>query len=201
MALANQQAARHNHSYIGTEHVLLGLVKESDGTAGKVLAELGIDWLRAHAEVMRLVPIGPDGVILGKLPQTPATRDVVLQAISEARGMGHNYVGTEHLLLGLMGVDGKGREALVNLGVSIDRVKEMIHDMITMADVAPPAAPEPQPIPTREVWTGSYVSLALDEAIMTRIREAAKIRASETGKATSETDVIREVLEERFGRQ
>ena len=102
MALANQEAQRFNHEYIGTEHILLGLVKEGSGVGANVLKNLDIDLRKVRLEVEKLVKSGPDMVTMGKLPQTPRAKKVLEYAIEEARHLNHNYVGTEHLLLGLL---------------------------------------------------------------------------------------------------
>ena len=100
MALANQEAQRFNHEYIGTEHILLGLVKEGSGVGANVLKNLDVDLQKVRLEVEKLVKSGPDMVTMGKLPQTPRAKKVIEYAIEEARNLNHNYVGTEHLLLG-----------------------------------------------------------------------------------------------------
>ena len=102
MALANQEAQRFNHEYIGTEHILLGLVKEGSGVAANVLKNLDVDLRKIRLEVEKLVQSGPEMVTMGKLPQTPRAKKVLEYAIEEARNLNHNYVGTEHLLLGLL---------------------------------------------------------------------------------------------------
>ena len=102
MGLANQEAQRFNHEYIGTEHVLLGLVKEGTGVGANVLKNLDVDLHKVRMEVERLVKSGPEMVSMGKLPHTPRAKKVVEYAIEEARNLNHNYVGTEHLLLGLL---------------------------------------------------------------------------------------------------
>src|SRR5471030_2197627 len=109
MALANQEAQRFNHEYIGTEHILLGLVKEGSGVGANVLKNLDVDLRKVRLEVEKLVKSGPDMVTMGKLPQTPRAKKVVEYAMEEARNLNHNYVGTEHLLLGLI------REQVLNL--------------------------------------------------------------------------------------
>ena len=96
MALANQEAQRFNHEYIGTEHILLGLVKEGSGVGANVLKHLEIDLRKVRLEVEKLVKSGPDMVTMGKLPQTPRAKKVIEYAIEEARSLNHNYVGTEH---------------------------------------------------------------------------------------------------------
>src|SRR5438034_1187858 len=98
MQLANQEAQRFNHEYIGTEHILLGLVKEGSGLAAQVLKDLHVDLRQIRLEVEKLVQSGPDVVTMGKLPHTPRAKKVIEYAIDEARNLGHNYVGSEHLL-------------------------------------------------------------------------------------------------------
>lgn len=102
MQLANQEAQRFNHEYIGTEHILLGLVKEGSGVAANVLKNLDLDLRKIRLEVEKKVQSGPDMVIMGKLPQTPRAKKVIEYSIQEARNLSHQYVGTEHLLLGLL---------------------------------------------------------------------------------------------------
>src|ERR1051325_3448157 len=103
MQLANQEAQRFNHEYIGTEHILLGLVKEGSGVAANVLKNLDIDLRKIRLEVERIVQRGPgreDHALMGNLPLTPRTKKGVEYAIDESRQLKHGYVGTEHLLLG-----------------------------------------------------------------------------------------------------
>lgn len=121
MWLANQEAQRFNHEYVGTEHILLGLVKEGVGVAAHVLASFGIDLRKIRLEVEKLIQSGPDIVTIGKLPQTPGTKKVMELAIEEARELNDNHVGTEHLLLGLLRHnEGVAASVLNNLGVSHD---------------------------------------------------------------------------------
>ena len=127
MALANQEAQRFNHEYIGTEHILLGLVKEGSGVGANVLKNLGVDLAKVRMEVEKLVKAGPDMVTMGKLPQTPRAKKVVEYAIEEARNLTHNYVGTEHLLLGLLREhDGMAATVLTNLGLKLDEVRDEV---------------------------------------------------------------------------
>src|SRR6266852_2676056 len=102
MQLANQEAQRFNHEYIGTEHILLGLVKEGSGVAANVLKNLDIDLRKIRLEVEKIVQSGPDMVTMGKLPRTPRVKKVIEYSMEEARNLNHNYVGTEHVLLGLL---------------------------------------------------------------------------------------------------
>src|SRR5678815_3259040 len=93
MALANQEAQRFNHEYIGTEHILLGLVKEWSGIGANVLKNLDVDLRKVRLEVEKLVKSGPDMVTMGKLRQTPRGRGVVVCAMDEARDLAHSCVG------------------------------------------------------------------------------------------------------------
>jgi len=124
MALANQEAQRFNHEYIGTEHVLLGLVKEGTGVGANVLKNLEVDLHKVRMEVERLVKSGPEMVSMGKLPHTPRAKKVVEYAIEEARNLNHNYVGTEHLLLGLLRErEGVAAQVLMNVGLNLEEVR------------------------------------------------------------------------------
>ena len=131
MALANQEAQRFNHEYIGTEHILLGLVKEGQGVAANVLHNLQVDLKKIRLEVEKIVKSGPSMVTMGKLPQTPRAKKVLEFAIEEARNLGHNYVGTEHLLLGLLREhDGVAAQVLMNLGLKLDDVRNEVLNIL-----------------------------------------------------------------------
>src|SRR5579875_1770729 len=131
LALANQEAQRFNHEYIGTEHILLGLVKEGSGVGATVLKNLDIDLRKVRLEVEKLVKSGPDMVTMGKLPQTPRAKKVIEYAIEEARNLSHNYVGTEHLLLGLLREhDGVAAQVLMNLNLKLEEVREEVLNLL-----------------------------------------------------------------------
>src|SRR5882724_6198253 len=131
MQLANQEAQRFNHEYIGTEHILLGLVKEGTGVAANVLKNLDIDLRKIRLEVEKIVQAGPDMVTMGKLPQTPRAKKVIEYSIEEARTLNHNYVGTEHLLLGLLREqEGVAAQVLMNLGLKLDDVREEVLNLL-----------------------------------------------------------------------
>jgi len=131
MALANQEAQRLNHEYIGTEHILLGLVKEGSGVGANVLKNLDVDLRKVRLEVEKLVKAGPEMVTMGRLPQTPRAKKVIEYAIEEARNLNHNYVGTEHLLLGLLREhDGVAAQVLMNLGLKLEEVREEVLNLL-----------------------------------------------------------------------
>ncbi|MBR5244228.1 MAG: AAA family ATPase, partial [Thermoguttaceae bacterium] len=127
MQFAHQEALRFNHEYVGTEHIILGLIKEGTGVAANILKKLGVDLRTMRLEVEKLVRSGPDLVTMGRLPQTPRAKKAVEYAIEEARRLKHNYVGTEHLLLGLLKEhDGVAAQVMMNLGLKLDDVREEI---------------------------------------------------------------------------
>src|SRR5271168_3524604 len=131
MQLANQEAQRFNHEYIGTEHILLGLVKEGSGVAANVLKNLEVDLRKIRLEVEKIVQSGPDMVTMGKLPQTPRAKKVIEYSIEEARNLNHNYVGTEHLLLGLLREqEGVAAQVLMNLGLKLEDVREEVLNLL-----------------------------------------------------------------------
>jgi ATP-dependent Clp protease ATP-binding subunit ClpA len=131
MQLANQEAQRFNHEYIGTEHILLGLVKEGSGVAANVLKNLDIDLRKIRLEVEKIVQSGPDMVTMGKLPQTPRAKKVIEYSIDEARGLNHNYVGTEHVLLGLVReAEGVASQVLMNLGLKLETIREEVLNIL-----------------------------------------------------------------------
>jgi len=131
MALANQEAQRFNHEYIGTEHILLGLVKEGSGVGATVLKNLDVDIKKLRLEIEKLVKSGPDMVTMGKLPQTPRAKKVIEYAIEEARSLNHNYVGTEHILLGLLREnEGIAAQVLMNLGLKLEDVRQEVLNLL-----------------------------------------------------------------------
>ena len=149
MALANQEAQRFNHEYIGTEHILLGLVKEASGVGANVLKNLGIDLRKVRLEVEKLVKSGPEMVTMGKLPQTPRAKKVLEYAIEEARNLNHNYVGTEHLLLGLLREqDGVAAQVLVNLGLKLEDVREEVLNLLGAGGETEEETPQAQQEPS-----------------------------------------------------
>ena len=131
MQLANQEAQRFNHEYIGTEHMLLGLVKEGTGVAANVLKNLEVDLRKIRIEVEKLVQSGPEMITMGKLPQTPRAKKVIEYSMEEARNLNHNFVGTEHILLGLLREqEGVAAQVLMNLGLKLEEVREEVLNLL-----------------------------------------------------------------------
>ena len=123
LSLAQEEAQRFNHTYIGTEHVLLGLVRESDGVAAKVLTNLGVELPKVRSAVEFIIGRG-ERAATGEIGLTPRAKKVIELAVDEARRLNHNYIGTEHLLIGLMR-EGEGVPAgvLESLGVTLDKIR------------------------------------------------------------------------------
>ena len=102
LALARKEADRLNHNFLGTEHLLLGLIKLGQGVAVNVLQKMGLDLETVRMEVEKQTPSGPDQKMIGNIPYTPRVKKVIALAQKEAKNLNHTYVGTEHLLLGLL---------------------------------------------------------------------------------------------------
>ena len=131
MNLARQEAQRFNHEYLGTEHILLGLVQEGSGVAANVLKNMGIDLNKIRTEVEKIVKTGPSMVTMGQLPFTPRAKKVLELSMEEASNLGHNYIGTEHLLLGLIKEnEGIAAQVLLNLGVKLEDVREEVLEFL-----------------------------------------------------------------------
>ena len=123
LSLAQDEAQRFNHNYIGTEHLLLGLVREGDGVAAKVLAGLGVELQEVRSAVEFIIGRG-DRIVLGEIGLTPRSKKVIELAVDEARWLNHHYIGAEHLLLGLVR-EGEGIAAgvLESLGVNLETAR------------------------------------------------------------------------------
>ena len=130
--LANQEAQRFGHEFVGTEHILLGLVKEGSGVAAGVMKNLGVDLEAIQLELEQLLE-SPSMVSTRKMPFTPRAKQVIICAMDEARNLKHNYVGTEHLLLGLLREEeGVASEVLKNLGLTIEGTRDEVKSMLGM---------------------------------------------------------------------
>lgn len=138
MNLACDQARRLNHEYIGTEHILLGIVEEGSGIAANALKNLDIDLKRIREEVEKVAKIGPSMVTIVQLPFTPGSKKVLELALEESSNLGHTYIGTEHLLLGLIREhDGRAAKVLQGFGLKLDTVRE---EILNFLGAAPPVS-------------------------------------------------------------
>jgi len=131
MQLANQEAERFHHEYIGTEHILLGLVQEGSGTATHVLKNLDLDLNDIRVEIERIVQKRENAVTPGSLPQVPRVKQVIQYALEEAHNLNHPRVGTEHVLLGLLREEsGVAAQILKNLGLRLENVRDEVQRVI-----------------------------------------------------------------------
>lgn len=156
MGLARQEAARLGHAYIGTEHILLGLVQEGTGVAASVLENLGVDPETIRHEVESLLTIGTATASTGQIPFTPRGKRVLDLFLDEATDHDHTYIGTEHILIGLFREDeGIAAQAFRKLKVDVDAVR---HGVLQILSVAPrdhhsdDDLGSPEPVITREAW-------------------------------------------------
>jgi ATP-dependent Clp protease ATP-binding subunit ClpC len=148
LTFAQEEAQRFNHNYIGTEHLLLGLCRQGDSVAAKVLASLGVELDRVRSAVEFIIGRG-DRAVSGEIGLTPRAQRVIELAVDEARRMNHRYIGTEHLLLGLER-EGEGIAAgvLESLGVSLERLRAEVTRVLSTeprgAQPPPAAGVEPR---------------------------------------------------------
>jgi ATP-dependent Clp protease ATP-binding subunit ClpC len=145
LALARKEADRFNHNYVGTEHLLLGLIKLGQGVAVNVLQKMGLDLETVRMEVEKQVGSGPDQKMVGNIPYTPRVKKVLALAGKEAKALNHSYVGTEHILLGLLREgEGVAARVLKNLEVDIERTRNEILKELDPNFAPPEGEQEPQ---------------------------------------------------------
>ncbi|MCH2321773.1 MAG: ATP-dependent Clp protease ATP-binding subunit [SAR202 cluster bacterium] len=131
LSLAQEEAQRFNHNYISTEHILLGLVRESEGVAAKVLSNLGVELSKVRSSVEFIIGRG-ERPATGEIGLTPRAKKVIELAVDEARRLNHHYIGTEHLLIGLMREgDGVAASVLETLGITLDKVRAETSKVLT----------------------------------------------------------------------
>jgi hypothetical protein len=189
MTLSRQEAQKLNNDYIGTEHILLGLVQEGSGVAAQVLKNLGVDLRKVRAEVERLVEQGNSPVTGAQLPFTPRAKRVLELALEEAQDLGHHYIGTEHLLLGLIREkDGPAAHVLQGLGVKREDVRDGVCKLLGV-EVPAGGAQDPPGIfrrlfgqttpPELRGWRGVPASPAVDWLLVVRNQARAKAMMEE----------------------
>jgi len=164
--LAKEEAKRFNHDYMGTEHILLGLIKEGEGVAAAVLQNLGLSPEAIRMEVEKLVQPGPTTLVSGDIPFTPKAKKVIELAMDEARNLGHNYIGTEHLLLGLIREgEGVAAQVLQNLGLDLDKVRS---EVMNLLGSGMPGQPEVAGIPRTKSKTPALDAFGRDLTVLAR---------------------------------
>jgi len=131
VVLAQEEARMLNHNYIGTEHVLLGLIHEGEGVAAKVLESLGISLEAVRSQVEEIIGQGQAAPV-GHIPFTPRAKKMLELSLREARQLGHNYIGTEHILLGLIREgEGVAAQVLQKLGADLNRVRQQVIQLLS----------------------------------------------------------------------
>jgi Clp amino terminal domain, pathogenicity island component len=152
VALAQEEARMLNHNYIGTEHILLGLIRESEGVAAKALESLGISLEAVRQQVKEIIGRGQQAPS-GHIPFTPRAKKVLELSLREADGLGHNYIGTEHILLGLIREgSGVAAQVLVQLGADLNRARQQVVQLLhgrPSEDLISKDSPVPDDAPTR----------------------------------------------------
>ena len=160
--LAREEARRLDHDYLGTEHILLGLIREGEGIGAAALQNLAIDLAQVRVEVEKAVGRGGGALFLGQIPFTPRAKKVLELAVAEARNLGHNYIGTEHLLLGLIReAEGVAAQILTSLGADLGRVREEVSNLLG-TKVSPEQVAKPSQTPTLDRFGRDLTRLARD---------------------------------------
>jgi hypothetical protein len=196
LTLAQDEAQRFHHHYIGTEHILLGLLRVEDGVACRVLQGMGVELEKARTAVKFIVDRG-DMPIVGEVGLTPRAKRVIELAIDEARGLEHNYIGTEHLLLGLVR-EGEGIAAgvLESLGVELDRARREVTRALTMEPAVGPTGknfrvmdPVTGPPPVEDARRVYELSVAYSDVAAGRLKQVVGI-----GIAAADAGVVLELI-------
>jgi len=171
LSLAHEEAERLHHNYIGTEHLLLGLIREEGGVAGRVLRELGLEPSRVKEMVERLTGVGRDSG--GRIELAPGTEHVLQMAVEEARRMGHHYIGTEHLLLGLIRQgEGVGIDVLRRLGITPEQIRRQTRRILQETPTRRSAERDKRPRKEQAAKTPLIDQLATD---LTSLAEEGKL--------------------------
>jgi len=137
VVLAQEEARTLNHNYIGTEHILLGLIHEGEGVAAKALEALGISLEAVRSQVEEIIGQG-QAAPTGHIPFTPRAKKVLELSLREALQLGHNYIGTEHMLLGLIRTDdSRAARVLTDLGATFDRVRAQVLTLLADRPIPP----------------------------------------------------------------
>lgn len=140
LQLAEEEARRLHHEYVGTEHILLGLIAEEQGVGAQVLKQFGVTQSQVRREAFAIVQTGPVVEVSGDLPYTPGSQEAIVFAVEEAHKLNNTYVGTEHLLLGLVRADqGVAFQVLLNMGLNLRGIRESVLNLLGHSEVIEPA--------------------------------------------------------------
>ena len=217
VVLAQEEARTLNHNYIGTEHILLGLIREGEGVAAKALESLGISLEAVRQEVEKMIGRGQQAPS-GHVPFTPRAKQVLELSLREAKALGHDHIGTEHILLGLIREgDGVAAQVLVKLGAGLDRTRQQVVQLLQGyrgEDVTGEGLPLPRDALTRvdsldrrlaviERWIGLRPDLDdLDQEIAQACREKeAAIDRQDFEAAVALRDQEKQLLHARAGQE
>ena len=168
MAYANQQAQRLNHDYIGTEHILLGILRADDSTAATVLSEFGLSLEDAQRALEHIIKPGPDTLTAGNLPHTPIVKQILEQALAESSRLRSNTVGTEHILLALIHKpESPAAQILLNLGLAPEELRSSVLNHIAHSSADSGQTPQPNPTHPQHTQQSSEpdITRSLDQAI------------------------------------
>ena len=196
VVLAQEEARLLDHNYIGTEHILLGLIHEGEGVAAMSLESLGISLEAVRAQVEEIV-IGQDkSAPTGPIPFTPRAKKVLELSLREARQLGHNYIGTEHILLGLIREgEGVAAQVLVKLGASLDRVREQVIALVSgHAGGTLPAEPAGAPTRLMHLTVPAELREVEEQLVQVRREKMAAINADDFEQAAGLRDKERQLL-------
>ncbi|MFQ4144136.1 ATP-dependent Clp protease ATP-binding subunit [Chlorogloeopsis sp. ULAP02] len=177
--LAQEEARRLGHNFVGTEQILLGLIGEGTGVAAKVLKSMGVNLKDARIEVEKIIGRG-SGFVAVEIPFTPRAKRVLELSLEEARQLGHNYIGTEHLLLGLIREgEGVAARVLENLGVDLSKVRTQVIRMLgETAEVSAGGQPRGNKTPTLDEFGSNLTQMALDgklDPVVGRAKEIERV--------------------------
>ena len=200
LALARKEADRFNHNYVGTEHLLLGLIKLGQGVAVNVLTKLGLDLETVRLQVEQQVGSGPETKMVGNIPYTPRVKKVLALASKEAKALNHSYVGTEHILLGLIHEgEGVAAKALESLGISLDAVRGQVEEIIGQGGSAPsghipftPRAKKVLELSLREALQLGHNYIGTEHILLGLIREGEGVAAQVLVKLGADLSRVRQ---------
>jgi ATP-dependent Clp protease ATP-binding subunit ClpA len=198
VVLAQEEARLLNHNYVGSEHLLLGLIHEGQGVAAKALELLGIRLEAVRAQVEEIVEIVGQGqqAPTGPIPFTPRAKKVLELSLREAKQLGHNYIGTEHILLGLLREgEGVAAQVLIKLGADLSRVRQVVIQLLS-GYVGGEAAAEQAGAPTRLVHMTVPKELREAQEQLAQVRQAkeAAIDAEDFKQAAGLRDKEQQLL-------
>src|ERR1051326_8547956 len=201
VVLAQEEARMLNHNYIGTEHILLGLIHEGEGVAAKALESLGISLEAVRHQVEEIIGQGGSSPS-GHIPFTPRAKKVLELSLREALQLGHNYIGTEHILLGLIHEgEGVAAKALESLNISLEAVRQQVEEIIGQGQAAPtghipftPRAKKVLELSLREALQLGHNYIGTEHILLGLIREGEGVAAQVLQKLGADLNRVRQTV-------